>query len=164
MLRQNKVANNLDNSSQGNKCHSCFMASSEIGKGGGGSHERGSFKSNCSSTSKTRKVTANNMQNQIAAMSSIGGGRSSSNECTMCKNRVGGGTSGTTTPFIYNKEAGSGLEMVTSEHSSTSNRKVLALQQKRARTPNNDQLTSSNKANNSIFGSQGPTPTMMEKH
>ena len=84
---------NIDTSSIGPKCSSCLMSSSEIGHGG--SQER-SFKSNHSSTSKTRKV-GTNMHNN-GAMSTLGGGKESSNECTMCHGKLG--ASKMTTPFI----------------------------------------------------------------
>ena len=64
----------------------------------------------------------------VGAMSTLGGGRESSNECTMCHGKLG--ASKMTTPFINESVGGVDpniLMMVNSGQSSASNRKVMAL-------------------------------------
>ena len=83
----------------------------------------------------------------------------------MCHNRIN--TSTVTTPFIYSKECGPGMEIATSGPSSSSHRNALAVQQqKRARTPNIDNMTYSNRegGSNSAFSTNGFTALFENKH
>lgn len=144
------------------------MSSIETGAQAAGANSKDlSFKSNRSSTSQTRKVSSINQNGAI--MSSIGGGRSSSNECTMCHNKLGSALQVTTTPFGLSKESTCGpaaqatdsnLINAASAQSSSSNRRMLQAQQKRPRTPcNESNLSTSNLGHNSTFSSRAGAKT-----